>query len=183
LPSQVVGILLGIIASSSIIENTSYTTWVLVISTIASWFLRCCALSISSVGCTKCSKIVSVCTPSSNCIVMDFVRLLAWVAHSSLESSVVLGLFQIQYCGCCPNLIKCSHKISTNLGLNLLRQGYMGIWIFAHLIFVPKIILAPITYHPNFFACQCPLVGLTYFLPSLQNIGNKNTPNNHKAGK
>jgi hypothetical protein len=33
------------------------------------------------------------------------------------------------------------------------------------------------------FAGQCPLVGLASLLPSLQNIGNKNTPNYRKAKK
>ncbi len=43
--------------------------------------------------------------------------------------------------------------------------------------------LTPLTYHFDLFVGQCPLVGLAYLLPSLQNIGNKNTPNNHKVGK
>jgi hypothetical protein len=59
----------------------------------------------------------------------------------------------------------------------------MGIWVFAHLISMPKITLVPITYHLDVFVGQCPLVGLASLLPNLQNIGNKNTPNNHKARK
>jgi len=69
---------------------------------------------------------VSMCTPSSNCTIVDSVRFLAWAAHSSSKSFASPGPFQIRYYGCCPNLIKCSCTISTNLGLNLLRQRLHG---------------------------------------------------------
>jgi hypothetical protein len=91
-----------------------------------SYFSVCCVLSISNISYTKCSNIVSMCTPSSNCTIVDFVHLLARATHSSSKSFVGLGPFQAQYCGCCPNLIKCSHTISTNLGLDLPRQRLHG---------------------------------------------------------
>jgi hypothetical protein len=67
-----------------------------------------------------------MCTPSSNYTIVDYVRLLAWAAHSSSKSFVGPGPFQTQYYGCRPNLIKCSRTISTNLGVNLPRQRLHG---------------------------------------------------------
>ncbi len=98
----------------------------LAISIAPSWFFVCYVSSISGVGCTKCSDIVSMCTPSSNYTIVDSVHLLAWAAHSSSKSFVGFSPFQTRYCGCRPNLIKFSCTIFTNLGLNLPRQRLHG---------------------------------------------------------
>ncbi len=79
-----------------------------------------------------------------------FVCFLAWAAHFSLESFVGLGLFLTRYCGCHPNLIKCSCTISTNLGFDVPRQRLHG-----HLNFCTPNFYAQDNFHTHNLSSRC----------------------------
>ncbi len=102
------------------------------------------------VGCTKCCNIISMCTPSFNYTIADCVCLLAWAAHSSLESFMGFNFSKFKLWVLPLNLIKCSHTISTNLGLDFPRQK-----LHEHLSFFTLNFYAQDNSHAHNLSFQC----------------------------